>query len=576
MADFTSTQAGNWEDGATWGNTSPGVAGTDFPGVNGDTATIGHVVDYDAGDSAVDFNDITINSGGSLIIPTDSDSTINIDATGVVTVNSSGTFQAGTSSTPIDSAYNFDLNFDQGSSARNVFVVNNGATIDLYGDSDYYGGDRYAYLDSDWTTGQSFYVTGDLTGWQSGQKFYIHENIDYDNYQDNGHIYTIDTVGSYDAGNDRTQITITETEPLLTFNAVHNTHQSKLIMISRNIFIGDPDAPLTVYGYGSYTERLRFDNNQGATNELINIDNVRLSGWDRGSDGGSNAQFNDCCFVSNNYGVYSGINHTITGDFVSNNYGVNSGTNHTINGNFVSNTYGVYRGINHTITGDVIGNNIGTPYGTNNSIKGDVVSCNKGILYGINNSITGNFIGNSIDVNLADQTTKYSALLNDCLIDSTDRFPQRVYLNSGTILPLVSGDTNWQTPPSGQDWIFEATPNSYCNESYAGQMEYSPKDPIGTFVSSGSQTVTFKIYPIGWTTTLDQDDIYIEAKYLDTVSGITRSTAVTGAGTFANSGWRDLEVDINPLQDGVLYFQIYIKRYESGAIILIDPEWSIA
>lgn len=39
-ATFTSVQSGNWNDGATWGNASPGVVGTDFPG-EGDTATIG-------------------------------------------------------------------------------------------------------------------------------------------------------------------------------------------------------------------------------------------------------------------------------------------------------------------------------------------------------------------------------------------------------------------------------------------------------------------------------------------------------------------------------------------------------
>lgn len=39
MASFTSTINGAWNDGATWGNASPGSEGTDFPGP-GDTATI--------------------------------------------------------------------------------------------------------------------------------------------------------------------------------------------------------------------------------------------------------------------------------------------------------------------------------------------------------------------------------------------------------------------------------------------------------------------------------------------------------------------------------------------------------
>lgn len=39
-ATFTSVKTGDFNDGATWGNTSPGVAGTDFPGVVGDNVFI--------------------------------------------------------------------------------------------------------------------------------------------------------------------------------------------------------------------------------------------------------------------------------------------------------------------------------------------------------------------------------------------------------------------------------------------------------------------------------------------------------------------------------------------------------
>src|ERR1035437_5370232 len=31
VSTFTATQSGNWNDGATWGHISPGVAGTDYP-----------------------------------------------------------------------------------------------------------------------------------------------------------------------------------------------------------------------------------------------------------------------------------------------------------------------------------------------------------------------------------------------------------------------------------------------------------------------------------------------------------------------------------------------------------------
>ena len=61
---FTSTQSGDWDDGGTWGNTSPGVQGTDWPATT-DNAVIasGHTVTLTAAET---INDLTINSGGVL------------------------------------------------------------------------------------------------------------------------------------------------------------------------------------------------------------------------------------------------------------------------------------------------------------------------------------------------------------------------------------------------------------------------------------------------------------------------------------------------------------------------------
>lgn len=81
MAAYTSTQNGNWNDVNTWG-------GGGSPDTNADTATIGHEVTYNLGDSAITFNNVTINSSGVLIFPTASDSTLLFDTTGILTVNS--------------------------------------------------------------------------------------------------------------------------------------------------------------------------------------------------------------------------------------------------------------------------------------------------------------------------------------------------------------------------------------------------------------------------------------------------------------------------------------------------------
>ncbi|MEJ0021441.1 MAG: 6-bladed beta-propeller [Candidatus Doudnabacteria bacterium] len=65
-SSFTSVQDGNWNDGATWGNTSPGIAGIDYPTYL-DSATINNEVTL-TNDQSID--DITISDGGALHLGT--------------------------------------------------------------------------------------------------------------------------------------------------------------------------------------------------------------------------------------------------------------------------------------------------------------------------------------------------------------------------------------------------------------------------------------------------------------------------------------------------------------------------
>ena len=61
---FTSVTSGNWSDGATWGNTSPGVQGTDWPGTSDHViVTYGNTVSLIANRNITNF---TINLGGQF------------------------------------------------------------------------------------------------------------------------------------------------------------------------------------------------------------------------------------------------------------------------------------------------------------------------------------------------------------------------------------------------------------------------------------------------------------------------------------------------------------------------------
>lgn len=65
-AAFTSTQDGDWNDGGTWGNTSPGIDGTDYPSSSGgDTFTLsaGDEVTVPAGYNAVSSGTLSDGSG---------------------------------------------------------------------------------------------------------------------------------------------------------------------------------------------------------------------------------------------------------------------------------------------------------------------------------------------------------------------------------------------------------------------------------------------------------------------------------------------------------------------------------
>lgn len=57
QTDFISVQDGDWEDGATWGNTSPGIEGTDFPGASDDAYTNGFSIDITG---TVDVNNLFV------------------------------------------------------------------------------------------------------------------------------------------------------------------------------------------------------------------------------------------------------------------------------------------------------------------------------------------------------------------------------------------------------------------------------------------------------------------------------------------------------------------------------------
>jgi len=607
MADYTSTQNGNWNVGATWVG---GVA----PSLNGDTATIGHEVTYNLGDSAVTWGNVTINASGVLIFPIAADSTMRIgDGAGseALTINSGGELRAGTDGAPIAAANHCYIYF-QRLAGGNSLVCNNGGIINVYGDTAFYGttiAHRYADLDSNWTAGQTLYVTGDYKTtalWKAGQKFWIHENKKYVDYTSDGHIYTIASVAAYDAGNDRTAITISEAAPGLAFTTVYEGYQSKLIMLSRNVELADDSMAnsWTVNGFAADTEACQCDNNSSVS-DAFHLENCVFRGWASGIGNRSNASslvMVGVVSINNGYGIVYGDNpSTITScDIVSCYQGMRDVNESIITDTLFASTY---RCIHESRYLHVEGEFISCNQPIRDTIyifcKANWVSCamawyNADLGQHISGSIIGcTYLadnahgGRFTDVDVRDSggfyyvthasTPASFAILENCSVDEV-RHALRIYQFPGNWLPLDDGDGDWQAPHSGMDWILQAVPNSNCtNATLLRRMALSPHahnpfEPMAQYVEAAETTITFKIWPVGWTASLDQDDIYLEAWYLDSAAGVTRTRIVTTSETYANGAWREMTVTFTAAQAGIVYFNLVLAAYEAAAYVLIDVE----
>lgn len=337
-ATYTCTQDGNWNTDATWG-------GGGHPSANDDVVTINNAsydVVYDAGDSAVTWGNVSVTAG-SLSFPVNANSTMSFNATGVLAIGATGILNIGTStSSPIGAAYHCKIYWPQGAATRNVFTVVSGGTVNVYGDPAFYGSAPTADLNSDWSSGQTLYVTGDYTAlWSAGQKFWIHKNS-YATWSTDSAIFTIASIGAYDAGNNRTPITITEAAPGVLYDAINATSgwQSKLLMISRNVELADPGAAAGVNGYSSYTERIRTSFSQNSNTFAINFNNCMWQGWDYAILGCNNI-FDGVVILNNALFVTAGAGTLIVKNSVicSNSTVFNSG-----HGSDVTNTYIVANG----------------------------------------------------------------------------------------------------------------------------------------------------------------------------------------------------------------------------------------
>lgn len=173
MASFTSTQAGDWQTPATWGET------VEYPGKSqeGDIVTIGsgHDVTW-AWDNKVDGYSIEkITTSAAIIIDTTMDTYMLLDnndasTQGLYLNNANGQLKVGDSTNALPAAYTFTLEFISYTNGGGNAISGNGGQCLLYGTDKTYKG---ITTNSIAASGTSFTMTTVPSDWAADDELVI-------------------------------------------------------------------------------------------------------------------------------------------------------------------------------------------------------------------------------------------------------------------------------------------------------------------------------------------------------------------------------------------------------------------
>lgn len=239
--------------------------GTDYPGTAGDTATVpaSSTVTYNLNNTNV-LGTVTVN--GLLNFSTSMNTELSTSST--LAIGTSGELRVGANDgvNYIPKAYTAIL------ALNNTYAVNytgNGGKITMVGDPSYYGGsignDSFstgnasawqAPLATNWTSGATFYVTGNYSNWNVGDCLIVWKNGPYTGAGDTVQVNIAAAGISWNSGTGQTAITVTSA-PAFPVNAVSGVSGGH----------GFAASPYTTYVY-NVTRNVRLY----ATPALVNTD----------------------------------------------------------------------------------------------------------------------------------------------------------------------------------------------------------------------------------------------------------------------------------------------------------------
>lgn len=372
MAAFTSTQSGNWNDGAQWGGASPGVKGVDWPGAAGDTFNVaaGHTITYNVSET----NELGASQINGILTFKNDLNTKLIFGQCDLDVKSGGELRIGASGAVIDKANTAELYWNPTNNSMRL-EVETGGKLTIYGDPDYYGSDDDTYLadDAENTDGDAWIkVVDDMSArWNVGDNIYIHIKNAYNSRVTD---VLLGVIQNFGVGN-KIELDINVTADA--------SCQGKVINASRNVKIGKLNAVTTIGNFNTNRPNLVDSNEEtesifsnvliegnqvvrtpaGAIFEKVVIRNGYYGCSDHNVETGFHQHsIKNINIISCYYGFNGVGNSEVSGNVLCCVNAIDYGVNSDIYSDIYSNAYSIIHGKNIKIYGHIYGNNAATSW----------------------------------------------------------------------------------------------------------------------------------------------------------------------------------------------------------------------
>jgi len=604
MATFTSAQDGDWNDGATWGNTSPGVKGTDWPGLAGDVTNIGHEVDYNVSETN-ELGTMTLTSGGVLKFNDSADRKLTFGHSNL-DIESAGRLGAGGSgATPFDKSHKLEIYWNTTANATRGIQCASGGKVDLQDDPDYYGDEPYTSLAAD-GDGTTSITTSDSRAWNVGDQIMIHTGdvcTGFNGYKNDWILTSIAAISG-------TSITCADT--------VSSAFKSGGLIahLTRNVIIGKLGHPEVLGSYGS--NRPEIDSNTDYANfclraRFIGVDRISLDdGRIGGVFFGALRQFNrsnntkvcgifancsrafeqaehinaatsdclacyevfgtrvydatiqdaiGCCYISDAC-TYLKLRDMVSCCYLSGSISAKMEITGSAYLNFSAiggvACVTVEGNIGYTPTGILKANNYDFKFPTTGKINNSLMPTSP-VFSGRNTHGYPGYIRSENHNQVAGAQYTFDAF-GDVIKEAAD----------GT------GDNPSQRP-GGCSNVIEVVPQSNCDDDAV--LEIFGFDEV--FIYQDVTTAkTYRVYIQTDFVTLPAEELVLTARYPSSaITGATTDVdSVGGVSTRTTQGdWSQyLEVSVTPSRVGLVEFRLELRGYEAGKKVWVDPTISVS